>query len=177
MKVRAEHEAVRDRLEDLGAEPLGRVTQVDVYYDHPSRSFAETGEALRIREEPVDEDGCRLTYKGPLVEDASKTRREVETGVDDHEALATILTELGFDAVGEVRKTRYGFRHGGFTIALDSVDGLGEFVEVETAAETGAIERERDRAYDLLRRLNLDPAEHLRRSYLELLMAPGDNHR
>lgn len=51
VKVRADHDAVRDRLEARGAEHLGTVEQVDTYYDAPHREFAETDEAVRLRRE------------------------------------------------------------------------------------------------------------------------------
>jgi len=51
VKVPADLEAVRDRLEALEATPRGAVVQVDTYYDAPHREFAETDEALRIRSE------------------------------------------------------------------------------------------------------------------------------
>jgi adenylate cyclase class 2 len=177
VKVRAEHGPVRDRLRERGATFLGRVRQVDTYYDHPGRSFVETDEALRVRREvPAEGDPVtRLTYKGPLVESASKTREEVETRVGDADALDRILQELGFDPVPAVRKDRERFALAGYTVTLDSVDGAGSFVEVERESSDEEIEELRDGARDLLRTLDLDPDEHVRTSYLELVLdSTGD---
>ena len=169
VKVRADHGRVRRRLEELDAEPLGTVRQVDTYYGHPVRDFAETDEALRLRRESREGDReSRVTYKGPLVEAESKTREEHETGVADAGTMATILEELGFEAVESVEKTRERFRLEGYTVTLDAVTGLGEFVEVETEAER--VEPAREGAVDLLRRLGLDPDEQIRTSYLGLLL-------
>ncbi|MFB6136629.1 MAG: class IV adenylate cyclase [Halobacteriaceae archaeon] len=172
VKVRADHGPVREALEASGATRLGRVEQVDTYYDAPHRDFAETDEALRVRRERASgEESVRLTYKGPLVEAASKTREEFETGVDDGEATAAILAALGFDAAAEVAKERTRYELDGYTVTLDRVDGLGEFVEVETAVEgEEAVEPAREGARDLLRDLGLDPGEQLRTSYLGLLL-------
>jgi adenylate cyclase class 2 len=169
VKVRAEHGRVRERLEELDAEPLGAVQQADTYYGHPVRDFAETDEALRIRRETRDSvEAARVTYKGPLVEAESKTREERETGVDDAETMAAILEELGFEAVETVEKTRERFRVDEYTVTLDAVTGLGEFVEVETGAER--VEPAREGAVELLRALDLDPDEQIRTSYLGLLL-------
>ena len=171
MKVRADHDAVRARLPDLDAESLGTVEQADTYYGHPVRDFAETDEALRVRRETRDGESdaeARVTYKGPLVEAESKTREEFETGVDDGDTMAAILEELGFEAVATVEKTRERFRVGEYTITLDTIDGLGEFVEVETEAET--VEPAREGAQAVLRDLDLDPDEQIRASYLGLLL-------
>lgn len=169
VKVRAEHGPVREALEAAGAERVGTVTQVDTYYNHPVRDFAETDEALRIRRETAAaEEEAVVTYKGPLVEAASKTRREVETGVESGDDFDTVLESVGFEATATVEKERTRYRLDGYTVTLDSVAGLGEFVEVETEAET--VEPAREGAIELLERLGLDPDEQIRTSYLGLLL-------
>ncbi|QLG26949.1 class IV adenylate cyclase [Halorarum halophilum] len=181
VKVRADHRLVRQRLAELGAERTERVSQTDVYYDAPHREFAETDEALRIRREGGPDDGdaeaddepteTRLTYKGPLVERASKTREEHETPVDDSTALEGVLDGLGFEPAATVEKERERYGLDGYTVTLDSVVGLGEFVEVEREAEEDGIESAREGAYEVLRDLGLDPADQIRTSYLGLLLA------
>lgn len=180
VKVSADLESVRRRLRELEAESLGAVVQEDTYYDAPHRSFPETDEALRIRRESaVDERGedddttTRVTYKGPLVDDSSKTREELETTVGDDETFDGILTNLGFEPVPTVRKEREHFVLEAFeeyTITLDAVDGVGEFVEVETDAAESELEAARDGTYAVLERLGLDPDDQIRTSYLELLL-------
>ena len=170
LKVRADHDGLRDRLEAVGAEPSGTVRQVDTYYDHPTRAFAETDEALRIRRETDGGGGderMKVTYKGPLVDPDSKARKELETAVEDGDTFAAALEALGFSAAATVEKTRESFRCDGYTITLDSVAGLGEFVEIEIEAEE--IDPAREGAVELLERLGLDPDEGIRRSYLGLL--------
>jgi adenylate cyclase class 2 len=170
VKVRADHDEVAGRLEDVGARERGTVEQADTYFDAPHRDFAETDEALRVRRETRDgESSAYVTYKGPRVDADSKTREEVETGVADADAMAGVLEALGFEPVATVRKQRRRFAVEGYTVTLDTVEGLGEFVEVETGAE--AVEPAREGAFDVLRRLGLDPDDQMRTSYLELLLA------
>jgi adenylate cyclase class 2 len=169
LKVRASHDAVARRLGETGATRLGTVEQSDVYYDAPDRDFAETDEALRLREERGDGVTTRLTYKGPLLEAESKTRAEAETEVDDPEAAEDILSGLGYRPAAEVHKERTRFEHRGYTVTLDSVDGLGEFVEVETETEDD-IEDAREGAREILASLGLNPDEQIRTSYLGLLL-------
>jgi adenylate cyclase class 2 len=172
VKVRADHDPVRDRLRSRDAERVGQVRQVDTYYDHPARSFATTDEALRVRrEEPIGDDpATRLTYKGPLVESTSKTREEFETDVGDADAIDAILRKLGFEPTPEVSKERELFALEGYTVTLDTVDRVGTFVEVEHGGTKAEIETFREGARDLLRELGLDPADHVRTSYLELVL-------
>ncbi len=169
VKVQADHQDVRASLEERRADFLGVVDQRDTYYSHPDRDFTTTDEALRLRHESgPDMDQTRVTYKGPLVEAESKTRLEIETGVDNGAAMARLLEELGFLSVETVEKRRERFRAGNYLVVLDAVDGLGEFVEVETEAD--AVAPARDGALELLRDLGLDPDEQIRASYLELLL-------
>ncbi|WP_306057884.1 class IV adenylate cyclase [Natronococcus wangiae] len=174
IKVPADLERVRGRLDELGATRTDAVVQADTYYDAPHRSFPKTDEALRIRSERPEggDDEMRLTYKGPLVDDESKTREEIETAVADGEKVDAILTKLGFDAAATVRKDRERFALEGYAITLDSVNDVGEYVEVETeAAGEADLESAREGAYEIVERLGLDPDDQIRTSYLGLLLA------
>ncbi|MFB6070494.1 MAG: class IV adenylate cyclase [Halanaeroarchaeum sp.] len=174
VKVRADHDAVRRSLRERGGERLGTVTQEDVYYDAPHRDFAETDEALRVRRELTDgvETATVVTYKGPLVEAESKTREEIETPVHSPEEVGAILEALGFEPAADVRKERERWTLDGYHVTLDAVANLGEFVEVEAEAEDeGDVAPVREGAYDLLRSLDLDPDEQIRRSYLAMLLS------
>ena len=186
VKLRADHDRLRARLDALGAARERTVEQVDSYYDAPHREFAETDEALRIRRVTRldDSDGghsnggsaaggdrstaARVTYKGPLVDDASKSRVEHETGVGDGETFADVLDALGFAPVATVEKLREEYSVGGVEVVLDDVTGLGEFVEVELESED--VDAARERCFEVARELGLDPDDGIRTSYLELLL-------
>lgn len=180
IKVPAAHDEVRSALVAAGAERLDKFRQVDTYYDAPHRDFAETDEALRLRRETpsLDEDSAetaaattKLTYKGPLIEAESKTREEHETVVADDEAAAAILDGLGFEPAARVEKDRTFFALNGYTVSLDHVDGLGEFVEIEAeTTESDDVADVREGAAAVLRSLGLDPDEQIRTSYLGLLL-------
>lgn len=171
LKVRAAHDRVREALEAAGADRIGRVEQTDTYFDAPHRDFEARDEALRIRAERTDgETQAFLTYKGPRIEEASKTRREVETTVGSAEAGGDVFAALGFEPAATVEKTRDRYRLGGFTVSLDSVSGLGEFVEIEAEAREAAVEETRTRAESVLVDLGLDPSGGIRTSYLGLLL-------
>ena len=173
-KVRASHSDVRARLERCGATPTETVVQEDIYWNHPSRNFVDTDEALRTRRqyEPDHEaDGVvRFTYKGPRVDTDTKTRIEREVGVTDGSQLRSMLEALGFEAAGTVRKHRSLFVEGDINICLDEVDGIGEFVELETHAPPGDLETARSAVDALAGELGLADAESVTSSYLELVL-------
>lgn len=202
VKVSADHDAVRAALADAGAERVARLAQADTYFDAPHREFAETDEALRVRRvasatsafdrQAVEGDTLasaidavldgefhasgesRVTYKGPLLEAASKSRAEFETAVESGDAMRDILAHLGFEPAATVRKLREKHRLDDFTVVLDDVEDVGAYVEVETDVETtDEVAGAREDAYDLLEALGLDPQDQIRTSYLGLKL--GDS--
>lgn len=169
MKFRADHAAVRPRVQARGRH-VDTVLQRDTYYDAPHRSFAETDEALRVRQEEHEEEEVetRLTYKGPLVDEVSKSREEVETAVGDPGALATALERLGFEPAATVEKRRERYEVDGYTVVLDDVSGVGQFVEIER--ESNELEAARKGAFELARTLGFDPEDGIRESYLGMVL-------
>ncbi len=162
------------RLVGLGAVIEEPVAQRDLYFAHPSRDFAQTDEALRIRR--VGERNF-VTYKGPKLDSTTKTRRELElplaSGDEAAARFAELLAALGFRLVREVRKQRRRaiVRWQGREIeaALDEVDGVGRFAELELQADEAEADTARALLASLAAELHLDRPE--RRSYLELLLA------
>jgi hypothetical protein len=86
----------------LGGRSADTVTQVDQYFNHPARDFAQTDEALRLRR--VGEVNF-ITYKGPKLDAITKSRHEIELPLPSGDAAATgfaeLLTTLGFQPVAE----------------------------------------------------------------------------
>jgi adenylate cyclase, class 2 len=161
------------RLQERGIWLEEPVEQSDQYFAHPCRDFAETDEALRIR---VVGDKRFVTYKGPKLDTTTKTRHEIELPLDaaDHGGLqfASLLAALGFTPVASVRKRRRTFRIAAGDVevdgAIDDLDELGCFVELELQANDSSLEAAKQCIAKLAADLNLGPCE--RRSYLEMLL-------
>jgi adenylate cyclase class 2 len=158
---------IEDRILGLGGEFQGEVEQIDTYYNHPVRDFAQTDEALRIRK--VGEN-TYLTYKGRKIDNITKTREEIKVQVENGEFTRKILVKLGFSEVGMVRKVRKKYKLGEFHVCLDNVDNLGSFIELEAECDSDnpdEISRLRDIILTNLKEWGLEEIE--RKSYLELL--------
>jgi adenylate cyclase class 2 len=161
------------RVAAAGGEFVAAIEQVDRYFAHPSRDFARTDEAMRIRS--VGERNC-VTYKGPKIDIVTKTRHEIEVGIADGaeaaDEFAALLAALGFRAVATVRKERRRAEivcdGTSIELALDNVAGVGTYVELETIAEVEQLDECRRVIADLAERLQLGTSEQ--RSYLELLL-------
>jgi adenylate cyclase class 2 len=170
--------ALEARFVELGARFGPPVEQVDAYFAHPSRDFASTDEALRIRR-----IGNRnlITYKGPKIDPHTKTRREIELplgeGADNFAAWRSLLVALGFRPVADVQKRRrtaeIDWQGRSFEATLDDVTRVGTFCELETSADDSTLEAAKASLHSLAKQLQLTTPE--RRSYLEmLLLASGE---
>ena len=180
----------------LGATWHGTAEQVDRYFNHPSRDFAVTDEALRLRR---TDDTLAITWKGPRLDATAKTRREIELPLVEAAVPAAAIVEaavpaaalveaavpasldrwtelleaLGFRQVREVAKRRrlatVAWQGMAIEVAIDQVAGLGDFVELELLADAPGIAAAAARVESLARELGCTNPE--RRSYLEMLLA------
>jgi adenylate cyclase, class 2 len=166
--------AIRSRLDALGVDWHEPICQVDHYFNHPARDFGQTDEALRLRQVG---DQNYITYKGPKIDPATKTRRELElplpAGPGVGGQFSELLLALGFVSAGIVRKDRQpgvlAWSGQQVEVALDDVQNLGCFVELELSATDSTLDRAKAALASLSQRLNLAASERL--SYLELLLA------
>lgn len=174
MKFRVDDvDALRSRLAELTEVRLPTEHHLDTYFRHPVRDFAATDEAFRCR---VVDNRAWLTYKGPRLDETTKSREELEMALEDSaaaEAFTRVAERLGFVPVREVRKTRelWQWTDSGesVVIALDSVPGLGCYCEIETLVGTmGEFETARERVLAMAERLGLRESE--RKSYLCMLL-------
>jgi len=163
VKARAT-EDMAERIIALGGKLKVVENHHDLYFNSPLCDFRETDEALRIR---IKEDGARLTYKGPKLDLATKSRNELTVRIDDPRQMEEILRALGYVLSARVNKRRSKYSYPGVVIALDEVEGLGSFLEVEAEGD-GDYEKEREKVLAIMRRLGL--TESIRSSYLELLL-------
>lgn len=155
--------AVKKRLVELDAVYLKTENESDRYFNHPSKDFGQTDEALRLRNVGTT---TILTYKGPKISKKTKARIEKEVIVKDGDKTGEILCLLGFMESGKVVKNRDYYKLGDIIICLDDVRDLGAFVELEKIGnDLDSIENE---LFNLAGKLGLEKFE--RRSYLEMLL-------
>jgi len=158
------NDKVEKTLNRLGAKKVFSGTMEDIYFTHPGRDFRKTDEALRLRKM---EGWAELTYKGPRMPSATgKSREEITLKTDDPLAAQRIVERLGFEEGFTVTKRRDSYVLDKLRIELDSVDGLGEFVELEMLTES--VERTQTLLESAKEELGLDRPEPL--TYLELLI-------
>lgn len=172
----AETSPLHLKLAQMGVAFAQPERQQDDYFNHPSRDFAMTDEALRIRS--VGSQNY-VTYKGPKLDRTVKTRRELElpigTGAEGAAQFAELLLALGFRRTAQVVKFRSSaklpWNGTEFVLCWDEVDRLGSFLEIELLVEAAEAERAREKILALEQEIGLTTPEP--RSYLSQVLAFG----
>jgi adenylate cyclase class 2 len=172
VKARApkDQSVLEEKMVKIGALRDGEEFQEDVYFNAPHRDFAQTDEALRIRKVISGaSEKIFITYKGAKMDEVSKTRKEIEVGVEDSRKVADIFQNLSFRPVATVRKNRIIYTLNDLIITLDEVQGVGNFVEIEKEIEEGEDTKEAlDEIFATYSQIGIEDGFE-RRSYLELM--------
>ena len=145
------------RLLRAGATTIrNRAFEDNVLFDLPDRALSATGRLLRLRSSGGE---TFLTFKAPVMgEHRHKVKTEHETTVADGDAVARILTALGFEPIYRYQKYRSAFRLDAVEAVVDETP-LGTFVELEGAPN------DVDRAAAAL---GATPDDYITASYREL---------
>ena len=161
---------MEEKLDKIGAIKTKKEFQEDIYFNSPVVDFAQTDEALRIRTtKENDKTNIFITYKGPKIDKESKTRREIEMGIEDSQKCSDIFEEIGFKKVRTVRKNRQYYTFENFEISLDDIEGLDPYMEIEIALSDGEdYSQAQNSIFDLFEKLGITDGFE-RTSYLELL--------
>lgn len=109
---------------------------VDTYYIPYYREFeinGETMECVRIRE---NEKGFTLTYKKIHRECDPVYCDEYETKIEDKDQMEKLLFALGFSIQMKIDKTRESYKMNGLEFDFDTIENLGEHLEIEIKDES-----------------------------------------
>lgn len=174
--------AIESVLTDLGAKRTNSEKQIDVYLDHPCKSFGETDEALRLRtrknivvDSPdandIPDTEIEMTYKGPKIDATTKTRIELSVGVDNLEVAKALLLNLGFKDVATITKNRIFYVHKGITVSIDDIQDIGTYLELERVVNSEELIHDaRKEIFQLIESMGLNPNDSIRESYLEIYL-------
>ena len=159
---------ILQRLRETGAIAIGSSKQEDTYLNAPHRDYAQTDEALRIR---ATSEGAQITYKGQKLKGMdAKAREEINLPISDPDQFIRLFSALGFTPTAQVNKIREEWAYKGTTISLDTVTGLGTFVEIEVIAERSDCIKALEAIEQVKKDLGIE-GDHIQESYLELLLA------
>ncbi len=138
----ADPAVMADRLRDRGATLLGRVLEVNTFFDTRSRALVASDSGLRVRAVRDLESGAEqviVTHKGPNLPGELKRREETEVTVDDAAAMGRLLERIGYERTLIFQKRRQSWKLGGCKVELDELPELGHFIEIEGPDEAAVM--------------------------------------
>jgi adenylate cyclase class 2 len=147
----------------------------DRYFDYPDRDWSREGNELRVRK-ITDELGrtrTLLTLKEPAVDNASGSKPEYETAVEDGDVLITVLTALGVEQIiaFEKRCVNYRFTARGrdllaTVVTVPELSGR-TFIELETVTDPGDVDAALDVVRSTLRELGIEDSDLTSQAYTD----------
>lgn len=147
----SDKEKVEARLKNIKAKEEKKKHQIDEYYNHPQRDTRKTNEYIRLRLSPASKEGV-FAYHLNLRNGVNK---EYEVKVDDVDTFKKILELSGFQLLGIIDKKRKAYTFKNFTITVDEVKDVGNFVEVETDGEEHQIDEKKAGCLAVLEKIGL----------------------
>jgi len=163
---------LKARYEDLGkarallsgATPLGTFVQSDTYFSLGERR-------LKLRTVDRVKEGQLVYYERPDASGVKESQVLLAT-VSDGAAVREMLTRV-LPVQAEVRKTREVYRFQGVQVHLDTVAGLGKFLEFEKILADDSEREEGRKTLEGLRRYFQIPEEDLMASSYSDLVESG----
>ena len=136
-----------------------RTHEMNTLYDHPGSELRRRGALLRLREYGSK---WTLTYKDKSVPQIGlhKSRREIETVVQNGPAMEQMLEALGYRPSFRYEKFRSEWSDGQGHVVMDETP-IGNFGEIEGQPEWIDVTAEK---------LNISTKSYLKESYAELFL-------
>ncbi len=104
----------------------------DGYWHGPEWRFSRGTKGFRLR---MDGGKAVVTFKQKRNDGGIEVNRETEFEVSDAAAFTALVERIGCEPFYRKRKRGKAYEHDGCTIELVSVDGLGDFIEIERLLE------------------------------------------
>ena len=165
VRLKGEIETTARTLRELGHDGGPRDLEINQVYDLPRGVLRASGRLLRLR----SAGGVwTLTYKGPGSSGRYKSREEIETRVEDGDALHAILRALSYEPTFRYEKHRTAFHREGAAgeVTLDETP-IGVFLELEG---------EPDWIDATAQQLGYKPADYITASYATLYREFREGH-
>ncbi len=164
--------SVQEKLKQI-ATFVKSAQEIDDYYTPAHKNFLEPQypfEWLRIRQKAGK---TILTYKHFHPENVKDTTHcdEFETEVSSPEQLNKIFSSLNLKKLITVDKKRETYRFSDeFDIALDTVEELGNYIEIEAIKDFSSIDATREKLYEMAKTLGITISKEDKRGYPYILM-------
>ncbi len=187
MNIEVEVKIAIDNFEEIKTKVAGvgklmkSIRQIDDYYVPCHRDFFAQKphpiEWMRIRTNP---DKVVFGYNKSINKKADGSQEyaeEYETEISQPEEFKKILNFLDFKKVVTVDKQREYWDCGDLEIALDKIEGLGSFIEVEAKGNFENTTKAKEACLEFLKKLGIEDAEstQIKKGYSVLLLEKNIN--
>jgi predicted adenylyl cyclase CyaB len=153
-------------IEEAGARELDIVEQHDTYfglidlYKKLGRFFL-----VRVREE---DSKVMINYKSEVEDDMWE---EFETIINSPDQALKMFEHMGLEKVLEITKTRRSYRLDGMHFNVDSIEGLGHFIEVKMDPD----ETTEERVKEVLKTAGIESGQFMETGYVTRLLEQKDS--
>jgi adenylate cyclase, class 2 len=174
IKVKVERLAPLLALMEKEGKYEGEVRQVDEYFTPAHKNYTSVfpvNEWLRLR----DENGkFSINYKNYHRDENGRSLYcdEYETHVEAMDKTEKIFGALGIRPLVKVDKVRRQWAYKDYGIAVDSVAGLGDFVEIEFNGESADPKRTMSEMMEFLKGLGVGRIRRNQQGYPFMLLFP-----
>lgn len=119
------------KIEELGFSGWKAQRITDTYYDSPDDCLGGRGLSLRVRDYKYGDSGSYLCFKGQKLIGKSREEVDVQVGPGIHK----VLENLGYKSTAILNKRRWKYAGDDVELCIDSVEGLGTFLEIEAMSQ------------------------------------------
>lgn len=161
----SDKEQIMNQLSEAGCLWKVPIVQDDVIYIKKDMLQTINIPVFRIRK--IDNKTI-LTLKVQAAD--INTAKELELEIGDDMIMHQMLQTIGFEAKVEVKKQRTETEYKGYTICIDEVERLGDFIEIE---KIGTEESDREKEYaemmQILETLGIRTEDLVTEKYFEMI--------
>ena len=165
--------SVMKKLGDFGCKFEPKITQEDVVFSEKIGSvekYMSNKNFLRLR---VKNNGKILfTIKQRQKNHLDKIEHEVE--ISSKEEMKKALLLIGYKEAVGIKKTRVITHYDGREICLDEVEGLGDFIEMETLVSDGDAEKIQEEMFKFFEKIGIKPDDRINFGYDILMLKKSE---
>ena len=159
------------------------VTEEDTYYTDKELKFIDERICLRTRK--INDDFLELTYK-PKSDDKTEKYKKKEVNIElnpnDYEDTKYVIKELGYIEYVSFKKYRKTYfkkeNNAEYNIMIDTIDGIGNFVELEILVNSERQKEEfHDELDDFVKTMHRDNLKEKEKPYRVIVKDYIDNNK
>ncbi len=161
---------IESKILEKGAMLFKEKHQKDIYYGEICL-YEKIGYSFMMRVR--DEEGkIFLTYKGARTKKDGEWE-EYEFPVENKLSAVEMLKAMGLEKIAEVSKKRKEYKLGDFSICLDDIEELGNFVEIEYLCDDAS--EGKMKLMELARELKVKDEDIIQKGYITMLLAKNES--